>query len=251
MQKSLLFSLLLCFLAFFQQACFKDVPHGNLPSGQVALTFDDASVDNWFENLDLLDSLKIKATFYVSAYHTFTIEQKQRLKTIESHGHQIAYHTATHPDLVKEVNKDGMAQTEFKEIISDLSLLKRDGYTITDFAYPYGSHSNQLDNCLLRRFNSVRALSNHQDYYKSLVKEAGTRKVLYGANIDNNSRLKDDRILSLMDKAQEHNDCLVLVAHQINKPSLHLQISKERLLLLSRAAAERNISFVTISQIAN
>ncbi|HEU4902805.1 MAG TPA: polysaccharide deacetylase family protein [Flavisolibacter sp.] len=249
MQKSRLFFCLLWLATLFFAACRKDL-HGSLPSGQLALTFDDASVDNWYQHLDLLDSLKIKATFYVSSYHTFSSEQKQKLREIERHGHEVAYHTATHPDLVKEVAKNGMAQTEAREISSDLALLKADGYNITNFAYPYGSHSIQLDKCLLRRFKSVRALSNQQNYDKSLVKESGDWKVLYGANVDNNSRLKNDGILSLMDKAKEHNDCLVMVAHQINNPSLGLQITKERLILISRAAAERSMEFVTINRIA-
>lgn len=250
MQKSKLFFYLFSLAAFFLLACRKDVRNGRLPNGQLALTFDDASVDNWYQNLNLLDSLNIRATFYISSYHSLTARQKEKLKGIQQRGHEIAYHTATHPDLVKAITKNGMAQTEASEILSDLNLMRADGYTITDFAYPYGSHSMQLDNCLLRRFKSVRALSNHQDYNKSLVKENGDSKVLYGANIDNNSRLKEDGILSLMEKAKDHNDCLVLVAHQINKRNIRLQISRERLLYIGRIAAEQNLEFVTVNQLA-
>src|ERR1043166_16920 len=79
-------------------SCHKDV-QGKLVKGQVALTFDDASVENWHNYLPLLDSLNIRATFYISHYHTFNDHQKQMLKEIEDRGHEIAYHTATHPDL--------------------------------------------------------------------------------------------------------------------------------------------------------
>lgn len=216
----------------------------------MALTFDDASIDNWYRHLDLLDSLHIKATFYISYYHTLNAAQKNKLKEIEVRGHEIGYHTANHADLAKEVNKKGMAQTEAIEINSDLRLMEADGYKVSNFAYPYGSHSTQLNTCLLRKFKSVRALSNSQNYYKSLVKESGERKVLYGANVDNNSRLREDGIRSLMEKAREHNDCLVMVAHQINLPSIALQISRERLLAIGRYAAEMNLEFVTINQIA-
>ena len=231
-------------------SCHKDALQGKLPSGQVALTFDDASVENWHQYLPLLDSLNIKATFYVSAYHTFNEEQKRMLKEIEAQGHEIAYHTANHLDLAKEVSKNGMAKTEANEINSDLALMKADGYNITNFAYPFGSHSTQLNNCLLRKFKSVRALSNHQNYNKSLVKEAGSWKVLYGANIDNNSHLKEDGIASLMDKAKDRNTCLVLVAHQINNRRIALQITRERLQFISKAALARNLEFVTVNRIA-
>lgn len=242
-----LFLLLFSIVTF--NSCRKGMPEGKLGQGLIALTFDDASVENWHKHLPFLDSLGIKATFYVSSYHSFNTQKKRWLKEIEQHGHEIAYHTATHPDLAKKVAKNGMAQTEADEIKSDLELMRADGYTITNFAYPFGSHTAQLDNCLLRTFKSVRALSNQQNYYKSLVKERGDWKILYGANVDNNSRLKDDGIVSLMEAAREHNDCLVMVAHQINNSNIKLQISLERLQLISKFVRENHLKFVTVNQI--
>jgi len=234
---------------FVLVACHKGVPEGNMKNGQVALTFDDASIDNWYDNLRLLDSLKIKATFYICNYHTLSKQQKERLKEMERRGHEIAYHTTTHADLAKEVARNGLAQTEEKEILQDLYKMRADGFKVENFAYPYGSHTAQLNTCLLRTFKSVRALSNKQNYYKSLVGETGEKNVLYGANADNNSRLKDDKIISLMNDAKDHHDCLVLVAHQINNPALALQISKQRLQLIAQNAKEKGLRFVTVSEI--
>jgi peptidoglycan/xylan/chitin deacetylase (PgdA/CDA1 family) len=243
-------SLVLCLVVFalFFAGCRKGVPEGELVEGQVALTFDDASVENWHNHLSLLDSLNIKATFYISHYHTFNKQQKAWLKDIQKHGHEIAFHTATHPDLAKEVSKIGLASTEEKEIKTDLKLMQADGYNPTDFAYPFGSHTSQLNTCLLRTFKSVRALSNQQNYNLSLVKEASEGKVLYGANIDNNSRLKEGGILSLLDKAREHHDCLVMVAHQINTNTA-LQITRQRLQYIAQRASERNLKFITVNEI--
>lgn len=240
-----------CIIVLSVASCHKGIPEGRLEQGQVALTFDDASVECWHQNLGFLDSLHIKATFYISKYHTFSAQKKALLKEIEQHGHEIAFHTANHPDLVKEVAKNGMSQTESKEITKDLEMMKRDGFAITDFAYPYGSHSAQLNTCLLRQFKSVRALSNKQDYNKSLVKETGEWKVLYGANVDNNTKIVESgTLLSLLDKAQEHNDCLVLVAHEINNKAIKLQISLDRLVLIAQAAKDRHLRFVTVNEIA-
>lgn len=229
--------------------CRKEAPHGSLVEGEVALTFDDASVENWRHYLPLLDSLDIKATFYVSHYHTFNQARKAALKEIEKHGHEIAFHTANHLDMAKEAAKSGVASLEAAEIRGDLKLMLADGYAVRNFAYPFGSHTTQLNTCLLRTFGSVRALSNQQNYKKSLVAQSGDHKVLYGANVDNNSRLKEDGIATLMDDARDHHDCLVLVAHQINKPELKLQISRERLIFLSQQAALRGLRFVTVNEI--
>ena len=240
-----LFTLLFCC-----SSCFKKDLKGKLPDGQIALTFDDANVDNWHSYLPLLDSLHIKATFYISHYHTLSAEQKQKIFDLQRAGHEIAYHTTNHLDLPKEVTKIGLALTERREIAEDLRLMQADGFTITNFAYPYGSHSNELDQCLLRRFKSVRALCSYPNYEKSLVKESGEGKVLYGANADNNSRLKEEGMANLMTKAKENRDCLVLVGHQINNKNIKLQISRDRLIFLARTAAEKNLEFITINKIA-
>ena len=82
------------------------------------------------------------------------------------------------------------------------------------------------------------------------MKESGDWKVLYGADIDNNSKLNEHGIETLLDAAQQYNDCLVLVGHQINNTTIKLQVSRERLIMLSKAAAERKLRFVTVNQIA-
>ena len=245
--RTLFFLLAVLFTAM--AGCRKGVPEGELVEGQVALTFDDASVENWYKHLSLLDSLNIKATFYISHYHTFNKQQKGWLREIERHGHEIAFHTATHPDLAKEAAKKGLVTVEEKEIKSDLKMMQADGYNPTNFAYPFGSYTSQLNTCLLRTFKSVRALSNQQNYNLSLAKETGEGKVLYGANVDNNSRLNEDGILSLMDKAREHHNCLVMVAHQINTPNTKLQISRERLHYIARMAEERHLRFITVNEL--
>ncbi len=250
MYKRTAYPILLFVVAATLFSCRKETPQGKLEQGQVAMTFDDASIENWHHYLPLLDSLGIKATFYISSYHSFTAQKKAWLKDIEKHGHEIAFHTASHPDMPKEVAKKGMAKVEEAEITKDLNLMKNDGYAITNFAYPFGSHSTQLNTCLLRTFKSVRALSNQQNYKKSLVKESGDWKVLYGADIDNNSKLNEHGIETLLDAAQQYNDCLVLVGHQINNTTIKLQVSRERLIMLSKAAAERNLRFITVNQIA-
>lgn len=242
------FALLLSVLLF--SSCHKDVPQGTFVEGQVALTFDDANIENWHNHLPLLDSLGIKTTFYVSHYHTFDKQKKAWLKEIERRGHEIAYHTASHPDLAKEVAKNGLALVEEKEIKNDLKLMREDGYAVTNFAYPYGSHTSQLNTCLLRTFKSVRCLSNKQDYRKSLVKEAGEGKVYYGAGIDSDSRLTEETLRSLLNDARDFHDCLVLVGHQINSSNTKLQVTRDRLIKLSQWAAERHLQFVTVNEIA-
>ena len=241
----------LCFfITVIVCGCRKDSIEGKLEAGQVALTFDDNSIDNWFSYLPLLDSLDIKATFYVSAYHGFNKMQKNKLHTIALHGHEIAYHTSTHPNMVNAVEKKGLAKLMAEEIDTDLNLMRKDGFTITNFAFPFGRHNQTLDIAMLRYFKSIRAVSNKQNYSKSLVKNSGERQLFYGADIDACSRLTEDAMIGLMGQAQTYHDCLVLVAHKINTPDYKFQVTADRLKRLASEAKKRNLRFITIRDIA-
>jgi peptidoglycan/xylan/chitin deacetylase (PgdA/CDA1 family) len=230
-------------------SCRKDVPKGNIPNGEIAVTFDDYNIDNWYKHLHLLDSLDIKATFYVCRYHLLSAKQKQELREIASHGHEIAYHTTSHLDLAKTYEKKGLAWIIQNEIHKDLEAMRKDGYAATDFAYPYGSHNPQLDAALLRLFKSIRALGNKQDWNKSLVKRSGDKQIFYGAGIDQNSKLTDGGIYTLLKDAHDFHDCLVLTGHEINNPNYPLHVTLSRLKMISDQAKRMNLKFVTISEI--
>lgn len=232
-------------------ACSKSIPDGKMPDGEVALTFDDSAVDNWFTYMPVLDSLNIKATFYVSNYHKLTQKQKDELHIMAAHGHEIAYHTTNHPDLVKALQKKGMAALITEEIEKDLPLMRKDGFNIVNFAFPFGSHNAQLDAAFLRTFKSIRAVTNSQNYHKSLVKQSGEKQLFYGASVDVSSKLNDGAIINLLNDAHTHNDCVVLLSHEINTPNYKYSVPLTRLRLIAAEAQRRNLKFVTVRQICS
>src|SRR6478735_3745778 len=92
-------------------SCYKDLRRGNLPDGYIALTFDDAYISNWYNYLPVLESLGIKATFYISSYHSLSALDKQKLAEIKTRGHEIAYHTSNHLNLLTLLNStDGLTK---------------------------------------------------------------------------------------------------------------------------------------------
>jgi peptidoglycan/xylan/chitin deacetylase (PgdA/CDA1 family) len=208
-------------------------------------------VGNWYANLPLLESFGIKATFYVSCYHALTSTDKQLLKEIRNHGHEIGYHTTNHKNLVKLLysSSDGWTKV-FDEINTDLELMRRDGFVITDFAYPYGRHDAPLDRELLKIFKTVRAVTNKTNFYQSLATDAACDKqVLFAAHVDVRTFLSDGDMNSLFTKAKEKKACAVLFAHQINLPSSKYQIDSNKLKLIADKAKELNLQFITIDQL--
>jgi peptidoglycan/xylan/chitin deacetylase (PgdA/CDA1 family) len=235
----------------FLSGCSKTVPQGKITEGEVALTFDDSHTDSWYKYLPLLDSLNIKATFYISNYRKFTPQQKEELHAVAAHGHEIAFHTTNHPDLVKVFNKQGIDIILKEEIEKGVALLQQDGFQINNFAYPYGSHNAQLDIALLKVFKSIRAVGNPQNsYYKCMAKDRGEKQLLYGADIDEGCNFPDSEIIKILDNARSHHNCAVLLAHDINNPKYKFSITVERLRMLAKEAEARNLKFITINQLA-
>lgn len=231
-------------------SCTKEI-NGNSNEGQIALTFDDYNIDNWHTYIPLLDSLNIKATFYVCRYHELSPEQKQKLHVLAAHGHEIGFHTTTHPNLVNVLRTNGMAHVINDEIRKNLALMRQDGFDVKNFAYPYGSQNTQLDCALKPLFKSLRGVCGKKDWRKGLVNQSGKTQIVYGLHVDENSKVTDEDIIAAIDLAQVNHDCLVMTAHEINSPSYSFYISLRRLKLIAEEVKKRNMKFVTVDQISN
>ena len=231
--------------------CTKFKKDGQLNQPGIALTFDDDRVDNWFKYLPYLDSADVKATFYVCKYNRFTAAQKQKLAVIQSHGHEIAFHSTNHYNMMDYVYKYKHTVDELmqNEIESGLKMMNKDGFYPTTFAYPYGAHNGLYDKMLMRYFKSVRALNGTNDFSKSL---APTEKnnLLFGLGIDKSSKRSDEDVLQLIKSGSANNACAVFVTHDINTDK-KLSTTLDRLKKMINYAKELNLKFYTVSEISN
>lgn len=226
----------------------QEVPAGNLPEGTISISFDDTYIDNWHNALPLLDSLNIKATFYISSYHTMNNHQKRKLRTIESQGHEIGYHTTNHNDLVKLYTSRGLQKALETEVNPDLKLMRKDGFNPENFAYPFGQRDACLDKQLLTTFKSVRGVCNPKTYNKSLVKEVSASPVFFAPSIDTKSKITDSQVETLIRNASENHLCVMFYAHAINKPTVDYQVTTQRLLYIASLAQKYNMRFVTVRE---
>jgi hypothetical protein len=241
--------LFLAAIFFCLAGCTKYEQQGNMNEAGIALTFDDCSVDNWYQYLSLLDSFHVKVTFYISNYHTLTPEQKEKLKEIQRHGHEIGYHTTNHYDLVDYMRFNGIDKTIQNEIYGDMSKMNRDGFYPTTFAYPYGAHNDYLDFRLKKIFRSVRVLNGSKDHSKSCTKTA-YNSMLFALGMDDNGR-SIPMLEKMIELAQKNHNCLVLVGHQINNPAVKFQVPYEKLRFILKKAQSLNMRFYTASDISN
>ena len=226
-----------------------DVTPGGNTRGGIALTLDDHYVDNWHPYLDLFDSLGVKATFYISNYNKFTPAQKAKLKDIQNHGHEIAFHSSNHVNFVKYADTAGCNKLIKKEIDEGLRQLNNDGFHPTTFAYPYGSHNDQLDKLLLKQFRSIRALNGTQDLSRSLS-PLQNNKLIFGLGIDETSKRDLKKIEGLLYLAQQTNRCAVLLVHNIERTDMQMQLPLWKLKEIIATAKSLSLKFYTISEIS-
>ena len=218
--------------------------------GGLALTFDDYNVDNWHKYMYLLDSLKIKATFYVSNYNKLNAAQKNKLRELEQHGNEIAFHSTNHVNFLKyKENYKTFEKLMDEEVFKGLTLMNNDGFYPTTFAYPYGQHNEILDKHLLKYFKSVRALNGNGDINKSLA-SLDNNKIIYGYGLDDIRDRDISKIEGMLETAREKNSCAVLLVHNIEKPEIKLQLPLETLRRFLIKAKSLDLNFYTISEIS-
>jgi peptidoglycan/xylan/chitin deacetylase (PgdA/CDA1 family) len=244
---AVLTSTLLVFLLF--AGCTKFKKEGTVAHPGVVITFDDNYVDNWVDYLPMLDSSGVKATFYICRYNRFTPDQKNKLRLIQSKGHEIAFHTTNHYNMMDYVYKHKHTLDEWiqKEIVNGLKQMNQDGFYPTNFAYPAGAHNGVADKMLQRYFKSVRALNGTNDYSKSLI-PCENNPVLYGLGIDKSSKRTDESILTLIDAAKQYNGYAIFVAHNIEK-NIPLSVTKERLQKMFDYIKSKGLKYYRVSDI--
>ena len=245
--KAVVISLLICTVL---NGCTKYKKDGHLNQAGVALTFDDDRVDNWFKYLRYLDSAHVKATFYISRYNRFTAGQKRKLVIIQSHGHEIAFHSTNHYNMLDYVYryKHTVDELIFNEVESGLKMMNNDGFYPTTFAYPYGAHNGLYDKMLMRYFKSVRALNGSNDFSKSLA-PTENNQLLYGLGIDKSSKRSDEVVMQVIKSAYEKNNCAVFVSHDINTAG-KLSVTLDRLTKIVNYVNQLGLKFYTVSQIS-
>lgn len=223
----------------------------HLKEAGIALTFDDDRVDNWFQYLPMLDSANVRATFYVCKYNRLSAAQKQKLAVIQSHGHEIGFHSTNHYNMMDYVYKYRHTIDEMirYEIVDGLKLMNRDGFFPVTFAYPYGAHNGLYDKTLMRYFKSVRALNGSNDFSKSLA-PTEKNEVLYGLGIDKGSNRSDANVLDVVKSAFNNNGCAVFVAHDINT-GRKLSVTGERLQKIFAQVKQLRLKYYTVSEISN
>ncbi len=152
------------------------------PNPGVCLTFDDFFVDNWFAALPILKKHEARVTFCVSHLQRATQNQLKLLSDIQNAGHEIGYHTRTHPKLNQYIEDKGLESWIANEIDLGVREHKAAGFTATSFASPFHSFTKQSLELTCKRFEIVRAKgprSAAKDLSARVYRNLGEKKAVH------------------------------------------------------------------------
>jgi hypothetical protein len=138
---------------------YRELAEGWRGGAALALSFDDAHVDAWYELRSMLASYHAHVTFFVSKFEHLTDDQRRKLHDLEADGHDIEFHGSEHRNARTYVAEHGMDAYFTDEIEPGLAAMRADGFDPIVFAYPFGARTAELDAALESEFALIRATS--------------------------------------------------------------------------------------------
>ncbi len=191
----------------------------NQDKGGIVFTFDDQYIDEWYNFRDKFNEYNIKATFFINRPQNLTDDQIQKLKQLANDGHEIGCHGLNHRNALDF--KDSINQYYAMDIKPAIEILDSLGFTISSFAYPYGSSTEKIDSLLLQHVPYLRkATWNIQDttidFYNEIFANSNSYAVINSMGIDSNYRITFDNLKKGMQRAKRNNEVLILHNHCID-----------------------------------
>lgn len=222
----------------------------------VCLTYDDALNVQLDNVIPLLDSLGLKATFYVPGYYPSMHNRLKDWQAIAKNGHELGNHTLFHPCSEApnrkwlEADYDLIRYTRHRMVdeirMANIFLNAIDGRTQRTFAYPCGD---------TKAGNSSYVADIRDDFIAARGVDSKMQKIdeidLFdiGAFMVNGE--SGDQIIQLVKQAEDNNDLLVFLFHGVGgEHEINVSLEAHRQLLLYLKHNEKDIWIAPLKDIA-
>lgn len=221
----------------------------------VVLTYDDALNVHLDNVVPLLDSLKLKATFYVTTYFPGFSRRVSDWKKVAAKGYELGNHTLFHPctgntpgrEWVKpDYNLATYSLQRMRDEISmnNIFLSAMDGKTKRTFAYPCGD--TRIGDSLYLDKNSCVAARTVQPQMPHINEVDLYNVGCYGINGQSGEEL-----VALVKQAMEKGSLLVFLFHGVGgEHSLNVSLEAHRTLLYFLKQHEKDIWIAPMIDVA-
>jgi peptidoglycan/xylan/chitin deacetylase (PgdA/CDA1 family) len=223
-------------------------------AGGIAITFDDAYVEEWYSIKGLLNQYGAKVTFFVSHFDRLTEDSVEKLRILRDEGHEIGFHGLRHLNAVTFVKEHSVDKYLASEILPGIEAMACAGFHPVNFSYPYGAHTKYLDDELFKHFNYVRGtiFTNEKERIPDLdytFYKHGDEKIIYGAGIDNAYNNSVEEIQKGLNRANEKNEILILYAHKTSDEMGDYCVPTAKLEGILKYASENRSGFYRINDL--
>lgn len=206
----------------------------------ILLAFDDYSADNWEKSFDLFDKYDVKVTFFINAAQPTDFCYKAKEK-----GHEIAFHTKSHANLIPLTDEE-----IYDQAIAPIETFQQEGVELTTFAYPYGEHTEELDEKLLEHYNVLRGAFAKVIYGKHQLRHGFVESnSIDNINYDSQEEYEEYITEILTDLKTRKAGVVSLYSHAIEGGNWC--VSEEKLEFLFQKAKELDLEFYTFQELQN
>lgn len=253
--KKLLICLLITFL-FAANATAQPDKAWNGKKCAVVLTYDDAINEHLDNAVPLLDSLKLKATFYITAFSNSMQSRLNDWKKLAAKGYELGNHTLYHPciggkgrEWVKpeyDMSKYTVQQMINETRMTNVFLQALDGKTKRTFAFTCGDMKIGDSSFIIpmkNDFAAARAVRNQMHK----INEIDLYNVdCYAVNGETGTQM-----IEWVKKAMETNSLLVILFHGVGGGnSLNVELPAHREFLQYLKKNEKNIWIAPMLEVA-
>lgn len=255
MKKLFCFILTICFVFVNTYGQTDSSWHGKKCA--VVLTYDDALNVHLDNAIPLLDSLKLKATFYLSAFYPGFSKRINDWRKAAGKGHELANHTLFHPCLGNRPGREwvspdyDMSNYTMRRMIDEtrmtnIVLEAVDGKKKRTFAYTCGDMKIGDSSFIPHLKNDFVAARGVRSAMNSISKVDLYNIDSYGINGSTG-----DEMIALVKKAMETKSLLVFLFHGVGgEHSLNVSSPAHRQLLQFLKQNEKDIWVTTLLEAA-
>jgi peptidoglycan/xylan/chitin deacetylase (PgdA/CDA1 family) len=219
----------------------------------VVISFDDASINEWFQANKILRQYSWKATFFVSKINTLSHSEIEELLQLQKEGHEIAGHGFNHFDAPKFVAKNGIKAYINQEINPMLAIMHFYSFKVTSFAYPFGFRNPAIDAVLFKKFKIIRGTTYGAEdpFFQNCY--FNNTKLVFAIGIDtDHPNFSIPYLIKLLDYAKRKHKILILFGHiPVINVTANYQTKIETLKLICNYVKQHNMTFYTLSDLNN
>lgn len=216
------------------------------------LLCDDAHIDNWYTFRDSFLKYDASVTFFISHFHELDSGRLAKLKILRGDGHEIAYHTLTHPWLDSSYTGKKLREFLKTEIDSGIALMREAGFEVKSFAFPGGYFTEEAADSVRQRFKAIRTFNygfweywERRRNYTLSFSDSSSHFVPYG--IDHNSGFFSEEGWQLMLDDLKQGIPVGLLFHKIDA-EWEYGTDAEDLMRVIRDIHKAEIPFLTVGE---